>query len=85
MAEPVKDNVREPVLVYPAGRVPVLNGFESDLVGNPLDEQDAEHAIPPFTVLLDPVADYKGSVEYRREMASLCSKRALLDCMEQLS
>lgn len=73
------------VVIGGASNVAVLEIELSNLVGNPLDVQNIEHAATPLVALVNPVADYKGSIEYRREMARVCCKRALLDCMEQLS
>jgi aerobic carbon-monoxide dehydrogenase medium subunit len=73
------------VVIGGASTAPLIEIELSNLVGNPLDEQNIQHATTPLAALVNPVADYKGSIEYRREMASVCGKRALLDCMEQLS
>lgn len=64
-----------------ASAEPVLNIELSNLTGNPLDEMHIDHTVKPIPSLVDPVADYKGSVEYRREMARVCVRRALVECM----
>jgi aerobic carbon-monoxide dehydrogenase medium subunit len=73
------------VVIGGASTAPLIEIELSNLIGNPLDEQNIQHTTTPLSALVSPVADYKGSIEYRREMASVCGKRALLDCMEQLS
>jgi len=53
------------------------------LVGNPLNDQSIQHAAQPIAPLVNPVGDYRGSVEYRREMARVCVRRALIDAAAQ--
>lgn len=54
-----------------------------NLVGSPLDLAHIEHAVMPIPALVNPVADYKGSVAYRREMAQVCVRRALEACQDE--
>ena len=55
-----------------------------NLVGARLDEDTINQVAKPIASLVQPVADYRGSADYRREMARVCVRRALLDCMGQL-
>ena len=55
-----------------------------NLVGARLDEDTITQVAKPIASLVQPVADYKGSADYRREMARVCVRRALLDCLGQL-
>lgn len=66
-----------------ASDTPVLRIDLQNLVGNPLNDTYVEHTAKPIGSLVNPVADYKGSVEYRREMARVCVRRALQQCLEQ--
>ena len=55
------------------------------LLGNPLDTANITSAVKSVALQLDPPGDYKGSSEYRREMARVCMQRALVSCLEQLA
>lgn len=55
------------------------------LLGNPLDAANIASAVKTVPTLVDPVGDYLGSAEYRREMARVCVERALTECLEQLN
>lgn len=55
-----------------------------NLVGARLDEDTITQVAKPIASVMQPVADYKGSADYRREMARVCVRRALLDCMGQM-
>jgi CO/xanthine dehydrogenase FAD-binding subunit len=50
------------------------------LQGRPLDTSAAQAAAEIASAQVDPVPDYRGSVEYRRVMAGVCVRRALLAC-----
>jgi aerobic carbon-monoxide dehydrogenase medium subunit len=63
---------------------PVIKLELSNLLGRPLDEANIASVVKTVAPRLNPVADFRGSVEYRREMARVCVQRALLDCLEQL-
>jgi aerobic carbon-monoxide dehydrogenase medium subunit len=68
-----------------ASALPALKIELTTLAGNPLDEANIASAVKAVAPAVDPVADYRGSVEYRREMARTMTERALLDCMAQLA
>ncbi|GAB4571385.1 MAG: molybdopterin-dependent oxidoreductase FAD-binding subunit [Anaerolineae bacterium] len=55
------------------------------LLGKPLDEAAIEAAVDALAGEVAPVADYRGSVAYRHEMAGVLARRALLACREDLS
>lgn len=56
----------------------------SAMLGQPLNALTIEHAVKAIAGQVKPVADYRGSVGYRREMAALMLRRALEDCQQQL-
>lgn len=62
----------------------VVNISLETLCGNPLNEGNIASAAKWVMTQVDPVADYRGSAEYRREMARVTVQRALLECREQL-
>jgi carbon-monoxide dehydrogenase medium subunit len=62
----------------------VVNLHLGTLDGNPLNEANIASAAKWVMTQVDPVADYRGSVEYRREMTRVTVQRALLECKEQL-
>ncbi len=64
---------------------PVLGFTLETLIGSPLDAANIASAVKAIAPLVDPVGDYLGSAEYRREMARVCVERALTECLEQLS
>ncbi len=64
---------------------PVLAFTLETLIGNPLDAANIASAVKTVATLVDPVSDYLGSAEYRREMARVCVERSLTECLEQLS
>jgi len=51
--------------------------------GQPLTEATINSILDGFA-FEEIISDYRGSAEYRREMARVCLKRALLECLEQL-
>jgi aerobic carbon-monoxide dehydrogenase medium subunit len=67
-----------------ASAAPVIGLELPNLVGTRLNEDTIEHVVKPIPSLVDPLADYKGSADYRREMVRVCVRRALLDCLGQL-
>ncbi len=62
----------------------IVNLSLETLYGNPLNEGNIASATKWVMTHVDPIADYRGSVEYRREMARVTVQRALLECKEQL-
>lgn len=54
------------------------------LIGNPLDEANIASAVKSVVPRVNPVADYLGSADYRRDMARVLVQRALLDALAQL-
>ena len=48
-----------------------------------LRQTDLDAALQPALAQLDPVSDFRGSAEYRREMARVLSKRALMAAWER--
>jgi carbon-monoxide dehydrogenase medium subunit len=63
----------------------IVNLSLETLCGNPLNEGNIASAAGWVMTQVDPAADYRGSAEYRREMARVTVQRALLECKEQLS
>ncbi len=55
------------------------------LGGFPLDAMSVEGALELVATEIDPVDDYLGSAEYRREMATVCVRRALMQCVATLT
>lgn len=53
--------------------------------GYPLDSTSIEGAAELVSTETDPIGDYLGSVEYRREMAGVCVKRALMQCFDKIN
>jgi CO/xanthine dehydrogenase FAD-binding subunit len=68
-----------------ASEAPVLRIDLVNLVGNPLTDSYVEHTVKPIPSLVNPVPDYKGSVDYRREMARVCVRRALQQCLDSIT
>jgi len=62
----------------------VVNLHLETLDGNPLNEANIASAAKWVMAQVDPVGDYRGSAEYRREMARVTVQRALMDCKNQL-
>jgi CO/xanthine dehydrogenase FAD-binding subunit len=62
----------------------IVNLSLETLYSNPLNETNIVSAAQWVMGQVEPVADYRGSAEYRREMARVTVQRALLDCKEQL-
>lgn len=67
-----------------ASREPVVMLTLDTLIGSPFDEANIASAVKIVPTRVEPVGDYLGSAEYRREMARVVVQRALLDCLEQL-
>lgn len=77
-----EDGVVDSVNVAVAGASPqpvMLVNVES-LVGQALNEDRIISAVAEVPAQVNPVADYQGGAEYRREMAGVMVKRALLAC-----
>lgn len=72
------------VFVGGASEPPIMQVSLETLVGNPLDEANIASAVKAVAPQVDPVDDYLGSAEYRREMARVVVQRALLECLGQL-
>jgi CO/xanthine dehydrogenase FAD-binding subunit len=68
-----------------ASATPVLFLDLRILDGESLNETSIDRAIRGVPVQVNPVGDYLGSADYRREMARVCVRRALMDCMTQLT
>jgi carbon-monoxide dehydrogenase medium subunit len=64
---------------------PVISLYLDTLAGNPLDEANIASAVKGIAPRVEPVGDYLGSADYRREMARVTVQRALLDCLARLS
>lgn len=60
-----------------------LHKTEHLLKGQLLTAEKVETALAPALAELHPVGDYRGSVEYRLEMAKVLTRRALLAAWEQ--
>lgn len=72
------------VFVGGASEPPIMQVSLETLVGNPLDEANIASAVKAVAPQVDPVGDYLGSADYRREMSRVVVQRALLECMGQL-
>jgi len=57
---------------------------EDRLKGQPFDKGLVDVAVTNLVEHLDPPSDFKGSSEYRREMAAVLTRRALLEACEKL-
>ena len=57
---------------------------EDRLKGQPFDKGLVDVAVTTLVEHLDPPSDFKGSSEYRREMAAVLTRRALLEACEKL-
>lgn len=64
---------------------PVISLYLDTLAGNPLDEANIASAVKAIAPRVQPVGDYLGSADYRREMARVTVQRALQDCLARLS
>ncbi len=63
------------------GRLPMRAlRVEQSLEGRPLDQQSIEEAVQAIGDL-DPLPDFLGSREYRREMAAILARRAIERCL----
>jgi carbon-monoxide dehydrogenase medium subunit len=65
-----------PIRVYEA---------EDRLKGQPYDKGLVDTAVTALLEQLDPPSDFRGSSEYRREMAAVLTRRALLEACEKLA
>jgi len=81
-----EDGVVDSVSVAVAGASPqpVMMVTVDSLAGQALAEESILSAAAEVPAQVNPVADYQGGVDYRREMAAVMVKRALLVCAEQL-
>jgi carbon-monoxide dehydrogenase medium subunit len=65
--------------------VQLIAGLDNaDLHGKSLDDTTIKAAADAVANAVNPAADWRGSVEYRREMARVLTRRALEDCAAQL-
>jgi carbon-monoxide dehydrogenase medium subunit len=67
-----------------ADRPICANEVEDRLKGQPFDEKLVSVAVGILLEQLNPPSDFKGSGEYRREMAAVLTRRALLEACEKL-
>lgn len=72
------------VFVSGATPEPILQVSLETLVGSPLNEANIASAVKAVAPQVEPVGDYLGGEEYRREMARVVVQRALLECLDQL-
>ncbi len=70
------------VFVGGASQTPFTQVRLATLIDNPLDEANIASAVKAVAPQVDPVSDYRGSAEYRREMARVTVQRALMECLE---
>jgi aerobic carbon-monoxide dehydrogenase medium subunit len=67
-----------------AAAVPVrATAVEAALVGNAADEKTFHDAAPLVLGAIDPIADFRGSAEYKRKMAIVHVRRALAEAAAQ--
>ncbi|MEA3310532.1 MAG: FAD binding domain-containing protein [Chloroflexota bacterium] len=72
------------VAVGGAGEKPVrLLKAEQILKGKLLTEENVTEALQPALAVLKPQGDFRGSAEYRLEMAGVLARRALLEAWEK--
>jgi CO/xanthine dehydrogenase FAD-binding subunit len=67
-----------------ASAIPVISFSLDNLKDSPLNEAAIASAAKSVIPQLEPVGDYLGSAEYRRDMARVCIARALKDCFDQV-
>jgi carbon-monoxide dehydrogenase medium subunit len=72
------------VAVFGVSESPVAYIALEQLRGSPLDEANIVSAAKQVAPQVAPAGDWRGSADYRREMARVCVKRALEECLEQL-
>jgi CO/xanthine dehydrogenase FAD-binding subunit len=53
------------------------------LVGGPLDEEQIQAVAVAVEEEVSPKGDFRGSVEYRRAMAGVMTRRALVQCLQE--
>jgi carbon-monoxide dehydrogenase medium subunit len=58
---------------------------EDRLKGQPFDKGLVDVAVTTLLEHLDPPSDFKGSSEYRREMAAVLTRRALVEACDKLA
>jgi CO/xanthine dehydrogenase FAD-binding subunit len=63
----------------------VSNIHMATLEGMPFDEANIASAAKWIVTQISPVDDWRGTADYRREMARVTAQRALLDCLAQLN
>jgi carbon-monoxide dehydrogenase medium subunit len=68
-----------------AGRPIRAYDAEDRLKGQPFDKKLVDVAVRAVTQPLRPPSDFRGSSEYRREMAAVLTRRALLEACEKLA
>jgi len=64
---------------------PVLSVELVPLLGHPIHESNFQHAVEIVDSQIYPITDYQGSNDYRRQMASVCVRRALEECAVQFN
>ena len=62
----------------------MIKTFTMSIKNSPVDDAMRQQLFALIEERANPVGDYKGSAEYRLEMAKICAQRALDDCFEQL-
>lgn len=67
-----------------AAAAPVIMLPLQTMTGSLLDDASIESAAQFVMGTVQPVSDYRGGIEYRREMAGVCVRRALEECREKL-
>lgn len=67
-----------------ASPAPVMALRMATLAGQPLDEPNIASAVKQVAPAVNPVSDFLGSAEYRREMARVTVARALRDVMARV-
>lgn len=73
------------VFVSGASAQPFTQVRLKSLIDQPLDAANIASAVKAVAPQLDPVGDYLGSAEYRRELARITVQRALTECLERLA
>lgn len=83
-----EDNVCRDVRIVlgSVGVTPVhASDAEDSLRGQPLNEENIRACAAMISGLVDPLDDYRGSAEYKREMAQVFTRRAIQQAMSALS
>jgi CO/xanthine dehydrogenase FAD-binding subunit len=80
----VRGDEKMAVFAIAGASTDMIKTFTLSIKDSPADDAMRQQLFALVQERTNPVDDYKGSAEYRLEMAKLCARRALDDCFEQL-